>query len=188
MQVAARVECSGSLVPANRKGTAEVETTGDQRLDRRETEARANSISYSSTITHARTAAAGADSEPTTGTDQGSPIERLQGDRVIRRERTVRWTTGDSSTAKNTTEKKKTQQRESQVACSRRPGERRSATPILIVSFHGSPVLFSVLQGRPRFPSKTWNRESVGEGRGGGQGGWLDGVRARSTDEKGRPM
>lgn len=43
--------------------------------------------------------------------------------------------------------------------------------PILIVSFHGSPVLFSVLQGRPRFPSKTWNRESVGEGRGGGRGG-----------------
>lgn len=45
-----------------------------------------------------------------------------------------------------------------------------SATPKLIVSFHGSPVLFSVLQGRPRSPSKTWNRESVGEGPGGGGG------------------
>lgn len=67
----------------------------------------------------------------------------------------------DSSTAKNITEEKKIS------LLVRGGGQEAYGNPHLIVSFHGSPVLFSVLQGRPRFPSKTWNRESVGEGRGG---------------------
>lgn len=122
-----QLECSGSLVPANRKGTAEVETMGDQRLDRRESEARANCISYSSIITHARTAAAGADSEPTTGTDQGSPIERLQGDRVIRRNGLCdgRWATHRRPEIQRI--KKNHNRRKCQVAGSRRPGEGRGA-------------------------------------------------------------
>lgn len=51
----------------------------------------------------------------------------------------------DSSTAKNINGGKK-----NQFACPWKEDRRCSAAPNLIVSFHGSPVLFCVLQGLPR--------------------------------------